>query len=138
MNCRLKQPTMSRCRHARHQLWPRLRGAPPRSGGRHEWWHHDLIRVCGHDLLLRCQILLDLLAILRAPWLRAALIWWMGWLFGWKVLHRRSGHVGCGRRRRMGVGCGLPAWIGEAEQREGGSPAVLQDILCCISHGWLQ
>ena len=22
----------------------------------------------------------------------------------------------------MGVGCGLPAWIGEAEQREGGSP----------------
>src|SRR3989337_2251362 len=36
---------------------------------------------------------------------------------------RRSGHVRCGRRRRMGVGCGLPAWIGEAEQREGGSPA---------------
>ena len=23
----------------------------------------------------------------------------------------------------MGVRCGLPAWIGEAEQREGGSPA---------------
>jgi len=23
----------------------------------------------------------------------------------------------------MGVGCGLPTWIGEAEQREGGSPA---------------
>ena len=23
----------------------------------------------------------------------------------------------------MGVGCGLPAWIGEAEEREGGSPA---------------
>ena len=23
----------------------------------------------------------------------------------------------------MRVGCGLPAWIGEAEQREGGSPA---------------
>ena len=23
----------------------------------------------------------------------------------------------------MGVGCGLPAWIGEAEQPEGGSPA---------------
>ena len=23
----------------------------------------------------------------------------------------------------MGVGCGLPAWIGGAEQREGGSPA---------------
>ena len=23
----------------------------------------------------------------------------------------------------MGVGCGLPAWIGEAEQHEGGSPA---------------
>ena len=23
----------------------------------------------------------------------------------------------------MGVGCRLPAWIGEAEQREGGSPA---------------
>ena len=23
----------------------------------------------------------------------------------------------------MGVGCGLPAWIDEAEQREGGSPA---------------
>ena len=23
----------------------------------------------------------------------------------------------------MGVGCGLPAWIGEAEQCEGGSPA---------------
>ena len=23
----------------------------------------------------------------------------------------------------MGVGCGLPAWIGEAEQREGGSLA---------------
>ena len=22
----------------------------------------------------------------------------------------------------MGVGCGLPAWIGEAEQHEGGSP----------------
>ena len=22
----------------------------------------------------------------------------------------------------MGVGCGLPAWIEEAEQREGGSP----------------
>ena len=22
----------------------------------------------------------------------------------------------------MGVGCGLPAWIDEAEQREGGSP----------------
>ena len=32
------------------------------------------------------------------------------------------GHVGSGRRRRMGVGCGLPAWIDEAEQREGGSP----------------
>ena len=26
----------------------------------------------------------------------------------------------------MGVGCGLPAWIGEAEQREGGSPARRQ------------
>ena len=24
----------------------------------------------------------------------------------------------------MGVGCGLPAWIGEAEQREGGSPTL--------------
>ena len=35
---------------------------------------------------------------------------------------RRSGHVGCGRRRRMGTWCGLPAWIDEAEQREGGSP----------------
>ena len=23
----------------------------------------------------------------------------------------------------MGVGCGLPAWIDKAEQREGGSPA---------------
>ena len=22
----------------------------------------------------------------------------------------------------MGVGCGLPAWIGEVEEREGGSP----------------
>ena len=28
----------------------------------------------------------------------------------------------------MGVGCGLPAWIGEAEQREGGSPARRR---CC-------
>ena len=26
----------------------------------------------------------------------------------------------------MGVGCGLPAWIAEAEQREGGSPARRQ------------
>ena len=29
----------------------------------------------------------------------------------------------CGRRRRMGVGCGLPAWIGKVEECEGGSPA---------------
>ena len=28
----------------------------------------------------------------------------------------------------MGVGCGLPAWIDEAEQREGGSPARRR---CC-------
>ena len=26
----------------------------------------------------------------------------------------------------MGVGCGLPAWIDEAEQREGGLPARRQ------------
>ena len=26
----------------------------------------------------------------------------------------------------MGVGCGLPAWIGEAEQREGGPPTRRQ------------
>ena len=29
--------------------------------------------------------------------------------------------MGCGRRRRIGVGCGLPTWIGEAEECEGGS-----------------
>ena len=30
----------------------------------------------------------------------------------------------CGMwKEEDGVGCGLPAWIGEAEQREGGSPA---------------
>ena len=29
-----------------------------------------VIRACGHDLLLRCQMLLEVLAILRAPWLR--------------------------------------------------------------------
>ena len=28
----------------------------------------------------------------------------------------------------MGVGCGLPTWIDEAEQREGGSPARRR---CC-------
>ena len=35
--------------------------------------HRDLIRACGRDLLLRCQMLLEILAILRASWLRAAL-----------------------------------------------------------------
>ena len=40
--------------------------------------HRDLIRVCGRDLLLRYQMLLEILAILCAPWLRAALIWWRG------------------------------------------------------------
>ena len=40
--------------------------------------HHDLIRTCGRDFLLRCQMLLEVLAILRAPWLWAALIWWRG------------------------------------------------------------
>ena len=35
--------------------------------------HRDLIRTCGRDLLLRYQMLLEILAILRAPWLRAAL-----------------------------------------------------------------
>ena len=38
--------------------------------------HCDLIRVCGRDLLLRCQMLLEVLTILRAPWLRPVLIWW--------------------------------------------------------------
>jgi len=85
--------------------------------------HSDLIRACSHDLLLRYQMLLELLAILHAPWLRAALIWWRGRWFRWKVSRRRSGHVGCGRRRRMGVSCGLAAWIDEAEQCEGGPPA---------------
>ena len=33
------------------------------------------------------------------------------------------GHLGCGRKRRMGVRCGLLAWIDEVEQREGGSLA---------------
>ena len=47
--------------------------------------HRDLIRACGRDLLLRCQMLLEVLAILHAPWLRPALIWWRGWWFGWKV-----------------------------------------------------
>ena len=52
-------------------------------------------------------MLLELLAILRAPWLRAALIWWRGRWFGRKGSRsrRQSGHVGCGRRRRMG-------WVG--------------------------
>ena len=45
------------------------------------------------------------------------------------------GHVGCGRRRRMGVGCGLPAWIGETEQREGGSP-VSEAALQARSEGF--
>ena len=36
----------------------------------------DLIRACGHDLLLRCQMLLEILSILCAPWLRTTLIWW--------------------------------------------------------------
>ena len=40
--------------------------------------HRDLIRACGRDLLLCCQMLLEVLAILRAPWLRPALIWWRG------------------------------------------------------------
>ena len=31
--------------------------------------HRDLIRACGRDLLLRCQMLLEVLAILCAPWL---------------------------------------------------------------------
>ena len=35
--------------------------------------HRDLIRACGRDLLLRCQMLLEILAILRAPWLRSGL-----------------------------------------------------------------
>ena len=35
--------------------------------------HCDLIRACGRDLLLRCQMLLEILAILRAPWLRRRL-----------------------------------------------------------------
>ena len=47
----------------------------------------------------------------------------IGLPFVWKVSRRWSGYVGCGRSRMMGVGCGLPAWIDEAEQREGGSPA---------------
>ena len=49
----------------------------------------------------------------------------MIWVEG-VVLAPAVGHVGCGRRRRMGVGCGLPAWIGEAEEREGGSPGRRQ------------
>ena len=40
--------------------------------------HRDLIRSCDRDLLLRCQMLLEILAILRAPWLRPVLIWWRG------------------------------------------------------------
>ena len=36
--------------------------------------HRDLIRACGRDLLLRCQMLLELLAIPHASWLRVALI----------------------------------------------------------------
>ena len=43
--------------------------APSRSGGRHEpnGSHRDLIRACGRDLLLRYQVLLEILAKLRAP-----------------------------------------------------------------------
>ena len=33
------------------------------------------------------------------------------------------GACGMCKEKEDGVGCGLPAWIGEAEQREGGSPA---------------
>ena len=35
--------------------------------------HRDLIRACDHDLLLRCQMLLEILAILHAPWLTGRL-----------------------------------------------------------------
>ena len=35
--------------------------------------HRDLIRACIRDLLLRCQMLLEVLAILCAPWLRLGL-----------------------------------------------------------------
>ena len=40
--------------------------------------HRDLIHACGRELLLRCQMLLEVLAILHAPWLRPTLIWWRG------------------------------------------------------------
>ena len=33
------------------------------------------------------------------------------------------GACGMWKEEEDGVGCGLPAWIGEAEEREGGSPA---------------
>ena len=36
------------------------------------------------------------------------------------------GASGMWKEEEDGVGCGLPAWIGEAEQREGGSPARRQ------------
>ena len=39
--------------------------------------------------------------------------------------HFRAGGQACGmwKEEEDGVRCGLPAWIGEAEQREAGSPA---------------
>ena len=78
MNCRLKQSTASR---------RRMRGVNGGLDGKvllqdfgvgMNGSHRDLIRACGRDLLLRCQMLLEVLAILRAPWLRAALNWWRG------------------------------------------------------------
>ena len=40
-------------------------GAPSRSGVSTNGSHHDLICACGRDLLLRCQMLLEILAILH-------------------------------------------------------------------------
>ena len=49
--------------------------------------HRDLIRAFGHDLLLRCQMLLDILAILRAPWLRGRLFGGGVGDLGGRVIH---------------------------------------------------
>ena len=46
----------------------------------------------------------------------------MIWVEG-VALAPSDGAYGMWKEEEDGVRCGLPAWIGEAEQREGGSPA---------------
>ena len=69
--------------------------------------HRDLIRACGRDLLLCCQMLLEILAILRAPWIRAVLIWWMVGDLGGRCRARTSGRGMCDLEGGGGWGSGV-------------------------------